>query len=74
MHKRQRGRHNLLLMTAVVSPISIGSQALAATTEDLNHDATQALQRLPFAPQARAHAGLLVLEVPARRDQQAFSR
>ncbi len=39
-------------MTAAVSLISIGSQALAATAEDLNHDATQALQLLPFAPQA----------------------
>ncbi|MFY9976259.1 MAG: hypothetical protein WAK53_18555 [Chromatiaceae bacterium] len=58
MHKRQRTRQNLLLMTAAVSLISIGSQALAATAEDLNHDATQALQRLPFAPQAPAHAGL----------------
>jgi hypothetical protein len=58
MHKIQRTRQNLLLMTAAVSLISIGSQAMAATAEDLNHDATQALQRLPFAPQAPAHAGL----------------
>ena len=46
MHKRQRRRQNLLLMTAAVSLISIGSQALAATAEDLNHNATRALQRL----------------------------
>lgn len=52
MHKRQRTRQNLLLMTAAVSLISICSQALAATAEDLHHDATRALQRLLFAPQA----------------------
>lgn len=58
MHKIQHTLQNLLLMTAAVSLISIGGQALAATAEDLNHDATQALQLLPFAHQARAHAGL----------------
>lgn len=58
MHKLRRRLQNLLLIAAAVSLISIGSQALAATAEDLNHDATQALQLLPFAPQAPAHAGL----------------
>ncbi|MGB5831782.1 MAG: hypothetical protein WBG92_07310 [Thiohalocapsa sp.] len=58
MHKIQRTLQNLLFMTAAVSLVSIGSQALAATAEDLNHDAAQALRLLPFAPQARAHAGL----------------
>jgi hypothetical protein len=58
MHKIQHTLQNLLLMTAAVSLISIGGQALAATAEDLNHDATQALQLLPFAHQAPAHAGL----------------
>ena len=46
MLKIQRALQNLLLMTAAVSLISIGSQAMAATAEDLNHDATQALLRL----------------------------
>ncbi len=66
MHKIRRTLQNLLLMAAAtVSLMSIGSQALAATAEDLNHDATQALQLLyKTNPEAAALAkrakGILV--------------
>jgi len=66
MHKIQRSlQHLLFLAAATVSLASIGSQALAATAEDLNHDATQALQLLyKTNPEAAALAkrarGILV--------------
>ncbi|MGB5831784.1 MAG: hypothetical protein WBG92_07320 [Thiohalocapsa sp.] len=66
MHKIQRRLRNLLLMAAAtVSLASVGSQALAATAEDLDHDATQALQLLyKTTPEAAALAerakGILV--------------
>ncbi len=66
MHKIRLTLQNfLLLAAATVSLASIGSQALAATAEDLNHDATQALQLLyKTNPEAAALAkrakGILV--------------
>ncbi len=58
MHMMQRTLQDLLYMTVAVSLSSIGSQALAATAEGLNHNATQALQFLPSASRACAHADL----------------
>jgi lipid-binding SYLF domain-containing protein len=46
MHKIRYMLRNLLLIAATVSLASIGSQGLAATAEDLNQDASQALQLL----------------------------
>ncbi|MTW22886.1 YSC84-related protein [Allochromatium palmeri] len=66
MHKIQHRLQNLLLMAAAtLSLIAIGSPAMAATAEDLNHDATQALQLLyKTSPDAAALAkrakGILV--------------
>lgn len=65
MHEIRHTLRNLLLLVATLSLASIGSQALAATAEDLDRDATQALQLLyKTNPEATALAkrakGILV--------------
>jgi lipid-binding SYLF domain-containing protein len=56
MHKIRRTLQNLLVMAAATASLaSIGNQTLAATAEDLNHDAAQALQLLyRTSPEAAA--------------------